>query len=112
MPPSSSCGNVHVYIHIHFYRQKHSNIMDVTVAEMMPKSTTKDDKINFQIHKVVDTTEKIQHSEEEERHISFFIAALTNYHKLGLKQKLLSHRSIDTDVGGLGSVLSLGSHKD
>lgn len=71
-----------------FTARNNSNIMAVTVAETMPKSTTKNDKINF--HKVVDATEKIQHREEEERCIRFFfIAVLTNYYKLGLKQYLL-----------------------
>lgn len=45
--------------------------MDITVAENISKSTRKDDNINFCIHKVVDATEKIQHSEKE-RCISFF----------------------------------------
>lgn len=39
--------------------------MDVTVSESMSKLTTKDDKINFHIHKIAAAIEKIQHNEEE-----------------------------------------------
>lgn len=46
--------------------------MDFTVAETMPKSTTKDGQVNFHIHEDVDAPEKIQHNEEKERCIFFF----------------------------------------
>lgn len=59
--------------------------MDFTVAETMPKSTTKDGQVNFHIHEDVDAPEKIQHNEEKERCIFFLITSLTNYHLLGLK---------------------------